>query len=99
MPKIRKRTSKRQGLREKYTVVKKVKEHARKVRKAANKLKKAGNSVPLKINKGKKNQIPNSFPLKEQVLNEMEAEFEAEKIIEKEQKKEQKLLEGLPKNK
>lgn len=76
MPKIRKRSSKRIGLREKYAVQKKVTEHHRKARKMANKLKKAGNKVPLKVGKMKRNQIPNSFPFKEQLLNEMEAEFD-----------------------
>ena len=42
MPKIRKRTSKRVGFREKYRVKKKVLEHHRKLRKTAKKLSAAG---------------------------------------------------------
>jgi hypothetical protein len=42
MPKIRKKSSKRVGLREKYAVDKKVKEHHRKIKKNAKKLAKAG---------------------------------------------------------
>lgn len=99
MPKIRKKSSKRIGLREKYTVIKKVAEHHRKARKMANKLTRAGNKVPLKVGKAKRNTIPNSFPGKEQLLNEMEAEFDKEKALAKEQSKEKKLLDALPKNK
>ena len=74
MPKIRKRSSKRIGLREKYAVQKKVKEHHRKIKKQARKLAKSG----IKPHKSKKgNQIPNSFPNKEMLINEMEAEFTA----------------------
>ena len=76
MPKIRKRTSKRVGLREKYTVKKKVAEHHRKLKKQARKLKKSGSTVPLKTAKGKRNVIPNSFPFKEDVINSAEQEFE-----------------------
>ena len=42
MPKIRKRTSKRLGFREKYRVLKKVNEHQKKIRKKARKLAQAG---------------------------------------------------------
>jgi len=51
MPKIRKRTSKRIGLREKYAVQKKVKEHHRKIKKQAKKFEKAG-IKPQKSRKG-----------------------------------------------
>lgn len=76
MPKIRKRTSKRIGLREKYAVEKKVKAHHKKIKKQARKLTKAGLKVPVKTAKGKRNMVPNSFPGKEQLINEMEVEYE-----------------------
>ena len=73
MPKIRKRTSKRLGFREKYACLKKVKEHHKKIKKIAKKMGKAG----IKPHPGKKGSIiPNSFPDKEELLNEMEAEFQ-----------------------
>ena len=99
MPKIRKKSSKRIGLREKYTVIKKVSEHHRKARKMANKLTRAGHKVPLKVGKSKRNTIPNSFPFKEALINEMEAEYDQQKVLEKEQSKEKKLLDQLPKDK
>jgi len=69
MPKIRKRTSKRIGFREKYAVKKKVAEHHRKMRKTSKKLSQQG----IKPKPGKNNMvIPNAFPGKEQLLNEME---------------------------
>lgn len=68
MPKIRKRTSKRVGFREKYAVQKKVLEHHRKLRKTAKKLSKLG----LRPKPGKKgDKIPNLYPGKEELLNEM----------------------------
>ena len=73
MPKIRKKTSKRVGLREKYSCLKKVKDHHKKIKKQAKKFAAAG-VVPHKAKKG--NQIPNSFPDKELLINEMETEFE-----------------------
>lgn len=83
MPKIRKRTSKRIGFREKYAVKKKVTEHHRKMRKTARKLAKQG----LKPNPGKNKQVvPNAFPGKEDLLNEM---YMAEQI-ERDQKKKSK---------
>jgi len=72
MPKIRKRSSKRVGLREKYTCLKKVKEHHRKIKKIAKKMGQAG--IKPKVSK-KGSLIPNTFPDKEELLNEMEAEF------------------------
>lgn len=79
MPKVRKRSSKRIGLREKYSVKKKVSAHHSKIRKEANKLQKKGIKIPFKAT-SKRNQIPNSFPGKEEYLNEMEARFEADKL-------------------
>ena len=73
MPKIRKKTSKRVGFREKYSCLKKVKDHHKKIKKQAKKFAKAG-VVPHKAKKG--NQVPNSFPDKELLINEMENEFE-----------------------
>ena len=69
MVKIRKKSSKRVGFREKYSVLKKVTAHHAKMRSAARKLGKAGvRPRPSKT----KMVIPNSFPGKEQLLNEME---------------------------
>ena len=73
MPKIRKKTSKRTGFREKYSVLKKVKDHHKKIKKQAKKFAAAG-VVPHKSKKG--NQVPNSFPDKELLINEMEQEHE-----------------------
>jgi nuclear GTP-binding protein len=76
MVRIRKKTSKRLGLREKYSCLKKVTDHHRKMRKTARKLTKAG----IKPNPGKnKMVIPNSFPDKEQLLNEMEIKDKEER--------------------
>ena len=69
MPKIRKKSSKRIGFREKYSVQKKVKEHHRKIRKNANKLKKNGLAVPFKKARGKQNTISNKMPGKEAFIN------------------------------
>lgn len=73
MPKIRKKSSKRVGFRERYCVLKKVKEHHRKIKKHAKKLGEAG-IKPRGSKKG--NQVPNSFPNKEMLINEMEAEYQ-----------------------
>lgn len=57
MPKIRKRTSKRQTLRKKYSIQKKVKDSKKKIKKEAKKLKKQGivarsNDLPyIKVNR------------------------------------------------
>ena len=86
MPKIRKKTSKRVGFREKYRVQKKVLEHHRKLRKTAKKLSSAG----MKPKPAKKTMvIPNSFPGKETLLNEMEKQD----IAEREARKNAKTLE------
>ena len=79
MPKIRKRTSRRLGLREKYAVEKKVKDHHRKIKKNAKKLSKAG----VRPTKAKRRDVvPNSFPDKEELINQMEAQ----ELMEKERK-------------
>lgn len=69
MVKIRKKSSKRVGYREKYSVLKKVANHHRRMRKTARKLGQAGiRPRPSK----QKMVIPNSFPGKEELINEME---------------------------
>jgi nuclear GTP-binding protein len=76
MPKIRKKSSKRLGLREKYSCLKKVANHHRKMRKTARKLSAAGiQPKPART----KMVIPNSFPGKEKLINEMEAQAKMEK--------------------
>ena len=70
MPKIRKKTSKRVSLRQKYTNLKFVASHNRKMRKEARKLTKAG--IKPRPSKKLQNVIPNSFPGKEQLINDME---------------------------
>ncbi len=47
-------------------------------------MQKNGVKIPFKAS-SKRNQIPNSFPGKEEYLNEMEARFEAEKLQKKEE--------------
>jgi nuclear GTP-binding protein len=89
MPKIRKKTSKRLGLREKYSVEKKVANHHRKLKKSARKLRKQGMVLPLK-GSNKRGVIPNSFPGKEDFINTMEAARLAE--IEAKQKLKEKKL-------
>jgi len=92
MPKIRKRTSKRVGFREKYSVLKKVTTHHAKLRKTARKLSKAG----AKPKPGsKKIVLPNSFPNKEAFINEMEAAEEIEREEKKMQIKSLKLADKL----
>ena len=71
MPKIRKKTSKRVSLRKKYSCLKKVTQHHRKIRKTAKKMEKAGMSPNPGGKKGI-GVIPNSFPGKEALLNEMQ---------------------------
>lgn len=76
MVKIRKKTSKRVGLREKYAVQKKVRAHHKKMRKAARKMGEAGiRPKPAKT----KMVIPNSFPGKEELINHMERQQEMER--------------------
>ena len=89
MPKIRKRTSKRVGFREKATCLKKVKEHHRKLRKLSKKYGQGG----VKPHKGKKPSIPNSFPDKELLINEMENQFiEAQEMKKREKQNETTLI-------
>jgi len=71
MPKIRKKTSKRVSLRKKYSCLKKVADHHRKIKKHARKMEKAG-MQPNRNGKRGIGVIPNSFPGKEALLNEME---------------------------
>jgi nuclear GTP-binding protein len=69
MGKIRKKSSKRVGLKTKYTIQKKVKEHHRKIKKEAKKL----NALGIKPRSNKKEGgIPNIYPYKEQLINSME---------------------------
>lgn len=89
MPKIRKKTSKRVGLREKYSCLKKVANHHRKLRKKARKLTKQGLTVPFK-GSNKKSVIPNSFPDKEDYVNFME-KLRVQQLEQKKQLKEKKL--------
>ena len=89
MPKIRKKTSKRLGLREKYCVEKKVANHHRKIKKNARKLRKQGMALPFK-GSNKRGMVPNSFPGKEDFVNSMEAARMAE-IEAKKQMREKKL--------
>ena len=89
MVKIRKKTSKRVGFREKASCLKKVKEHHRKLRKHARKYAEGG----VKPHKGKKPSIPNSFPNKEMLINEMENEFiEAQEMKKREKQNETTLI-------
>lgn len=69
MPKIRKSTSKRGTLKKTYSIQKKIKDSRKKVKKEAKKLKAMG-IAPRKMKKG--NGIPNIFPYKEQMMNQME---------------------------
>ena len=71
MPKIRRKSSKRVGFREKYKVQKKVQVHHKKIRKKARQLAQAG-VKPHRARKGP--SVPNSFPDKELLINEMEAQ-------------------------
>ena len=81
MPKIRKKTSKRIGFREKYCVKKKVSEHHKKMRRNAVKMGQAG----IRPKPGKNTMvIPNIFPGKEEMLNEM---YMQEKLEREEKKK------------
>jgi len=89
MPKIRKKTSKRISLREKYSCLKKVANHHRKLKKSARKLQKQGITVPFK-GSNKKSVIPNSFPDKENYVNFME-KIRLQQIEEKKKLKEKKL--------
>jgi len=69
MPKVRKKTSKRVTLRKKYSVTGKVREHHRKIKKEARVLKKGG-MTPKRSKKSP--GIPNLFPEKEKMLDDLE---------------------------
>lgn len=66
MVRIRKRTSKRQSTKQRVKVAKKVREHHRKSRRDAK------NDPTWKSKKKQDPGIPNSFPYKEQLLDEIE---------------------------
>lgn len=68
MTKIRKKSSKRNTLRKQYSVAKKVREHKKKLKKEIRTMKKSGVQKPIPKVLG----IPNSFPDKEKMLDEME---------------------------
>ncbi|KAH8741143.1 hypothetical protein FG386_001270 [Cryptosporidium ryanae] len=80
--KIKKSTSKRVPLARKYKIEKRVSQHRKKMKKIANK------STFIKNKKGKTKEltIPNMWPFKEQMLNEIK-EMKERLIIEKEEKK------------
>jgi nuclear GTP-binding protein len=66
--------SKRQTLKQKYKVLRKVKEHHRKKRKEAKKLKKQG----IKPKEPKDPGIPNNWPFKDELIAQMKAQRERE---------------------
>jgi GNL3L/Grn1 putative GTPase len=68
MTKIRKKSSKRNTLRKQYSVAKKVREHKKKLKKEIRTMKKSGVQKPIAKVLG----IPNSFPDKAKMLDEME---------------------------
>ena len=83
MAKNHKHMSKRITLRKKYSVDKKVKEHHRKIKKEAKKLGKLGFTPKRsKIAPG----IPNLFPFKEQMLDQMERKMNMDKEMEQQLK-------------
>lgn len=77
MPKIRKKTSKRVNLRTRYSVLHKVSAHHKKLRKQAGRMIKAG--IIVNKAKPKDSAIPNAFPGKEALINEMEQQHNEEK--------------------
>ena len=79
MAKSRKHMSKRITLRKKYSVTKKVKDHHKKIKKEGKKLGKIGLTPKRsKIVPG----IPNLFPFKEQMLDQMERKLNLDKEME-----------------
>jgi hypothetical protein len=70
MPKVRKRTSKRVGLRLKFNVQKKASESRKKIKKEARKIKKAG--IKKVRSKHGKTTIPNDYPYKPELMDEIE---------------------------
>lgn len=88
MPKGKNHSSKRTTLHQKYKIQKKVKEHRRKIRKEEKS--KAKKGVKISTLKRKDPGIPNLWPFKEQLLQEVEQYKEnaaKEKIAEKLQNK------------
>lgn len=85
MPKIRKSSSKRSTLKHKYSISKKIKDSKKKIKKEAKKLKAMG-IAPRKMKKG--SGIPNIFPYKEQLMNNLERK----ENIDKEKKEQMKQL-------
>jgi nuclear GTP-binding protein len=72
MPKVRTKTSNRITIRKKYSVAKKVTDHHKKLRKEIKKMKKGCTNTqkPSKVKKG----LPNSYPFKGDVLDQIEAD-------------------------
>merc|ERR1712137_1396224 len=80
--KVQKKTSKRQPLRKKYKVERKVREHNRKARKDSRLNPKSG--------KKKDPGIPNLWPFKEQMLNRIQAQQEREEENKQQKREERK---------
>ena len=76
MPKIRKSTSKRSSLKRKYSIAKKIKDSKKKIKKEAKKPKAMG-IAPKKMKK--QMGIPNIFPFKEELMNQIERKENMEK--------------------
>ena len=96
MGKIRKKTSKREPLKRRYKIEKKVRDHKKKLRKEIKK-KKALGIAPKRLKKDL--GIPNLYPYKEQLINALErkerlSEDEKQRLkeLKRKQKKERKLL-------
>ena len=87
-PKIlvaKKRKSKRQTLQTKYKIVKRVKEHNKR-------LKKGSLTIGSKSKKSADNHIPNAWPYKEDLLNEIQlakAKMEELRLRQKDKRKEE----------
>jgi nuclear GTP-binding protein len=81
----KKRKSKRQTLQTKYKIVKRVKEHNKR-------LKKGSLTIGSKSKKNADNHIPNAWPYKEDLLNEIhnaKAKMEELRLRSKEKRKEE----------
>ena len=81
----KKRKSKRQTLQKKYKIQKRVKEHKKR-------LKKGSLTVSTKANKDTDNRIPNAWPYKAELLNEIQAakaKMEENKLRQKEKRHEE----------
>ncbi|CDW80860.1 gtp-binding protein- [Stylonychia lemnae] len=94
MPKIRKRTTRRVTLKKKYSIQKSAKDTKRKIKKEAKKMQKRG---ILHKNTKKEVVIPNSYPYKEELMNEAEKKMQEEKDIKAHQKALEKANAQLPK--